>query len=82
MGARRAPEEFGPGSTGEESKHFTRKSKVVCATCVADGFTARGWEPFQCFGACQKKLPKSKFTAGPNFARALERRTLKCKACA
>ena len=30
-------------SAEQESKHFTRKSKVVCASCVADGFNARNW---------------------------------------
>ena len=69
-------------SARQESEHFTRKSKVVCAECIAVGFTARNTEAYECFGACKRKLPKSKFTVGPHFARALERRTLKCKACA
>ena len=69
-------------SDRQERDHFSRKSKVVCAECMSVGFTARNWEAYECFGACKRKLPKSKFTVGPNFARALERRTLKCKACA
>ena len=69
-------------SDRQESDHFTRKSKVVCADCVGLGFTARNCQAYECFGACKRKLPKSKFTVGPHFARALERRTLKCKACA
>ena len=69
-------------SDRQESDHFTRKSKVVCANCSAVGFTPRNWQAYECFGACKKKLPKSQFAVGPNFARAHQNRTLKCKACA
>ena len=67
-------------SDQQESDHFTRKSKAVCADCVGLGFTARNWQAYECFGACQKKLPKSKFTVGPHFARSHKDGALKCKA--
>ena len=69
-------------SDAHESDHFARKSQVVRADCIADGFTSRNWHPFQFFGACRKKLPKSRFADGQNFARFHERRALTCKASA
>ena len=69
-------------SDGQESNRFTRTSKVVCAGCVADGFTSRNWQAYECFGACKRMLPKNQFAGGPNFTRAYQNRTLKCKACA
>ena len=69
-------------SAKQESEHFTRKSKVVCAGCIADGFTARSWQAFQCSGKCQRKLPKSAFSvAASSVARDEKKGTLKCKAC-
>ena len=58
------------------------QKRVVCGDCTRLGFTARNWQAFQCFGACNRKLPKSKFEGGPHFARAHKNGTLKCKACA
>ena len=69
-------------SAKQESEHFTRKSKVVCAGCIAVGFTARSWQAFQCSGKCQRKLPKSVFSvAASSVARDEKKGTLKCKAC-
>ena len=69
-------------SAKQESEHFTRKSKVVCADCIADGFTSRSWQVFQCSGRCQRKLPKSAFSVdASHVARDEKKGTLKCKAC-
>ena len=69
-------------SDRQESDHFTRKSKVVCAGCVAYGFTSRSWQAFQCSGKCEKKLPKSAFSVdASHVARDEKKGTLKCKAC-
>ena len=69
-------------SAKQESELFTRKSKVACAGCIADGFTARSWQAFQCSGKCQRKLPKPAFSVdASNVARDEKKGTLKCKAC-
>ena len=69
-------------SSAQETEHMTKGRKVVCVDCLDVGFTARSWHAYECFGTCKRKLPKSQFVVGPNFARAYQNRTLKCKSCA
>ena len=66
---------------GQVASHReTRQRRVVRVHCTSLGFTARNWQAYQCVGASEKKLPRSKFEGGPHFARAHKNGTLKCKA--
>ena len=69
-------------SSAQETEHFRKGRKVVCAACMGAGLTSRSWQAYECAGACRRKLPKSEFVVGPHFARSQTRGTLKCKSCA
>eukprot|EP00959_Pyramimonas_sp_CCMP1952_P418362 8764318-Pyramimonas_sp.AAC.1 len=72
----------GHTSGAHETENLTRVMKVVCANCKDFGFTAHGWQAYQCSGTCKRKLLKSAFSVRPdNVARDEEKGTLKCKTC-
>jgi hypothetical protein len=44
-----------------EHHRKAKGAKVVCGGCKDFGFTARSCQPYQCSGACERRLPKSAF---------------------
>ena len=68
-------------SKSQETDHFRKGARVVCANCKGLGFTAREWQGYECTGTCRRRLPKSAFGGSAHFARSFQRGTLKCRSC-